>query len=61
MDININHEKCVLYDCLECLDVCPVDIFTVKNGKLVLTDKDKCYRCLVCQDICNYDAITFDY
>jgi NAD-dependent dihydropyrimidine dehydrogenase PreA subunit len=61
MDIKINHGKCVLYDCLECLDICPMDLFTIRDNCLVVSDLDKCCRCLMCQNICEYNAIRLDY
>lgn len=60
MEINIDYEKCDNINCLECLDLCPMDVFDIVNKRLVF-DSSKCVGCLACQEVCNYSAIRVLY
>ena len=56
--IEINDSK--IKDPQKCADVCPKDVFEVKDGKLVIS-KDNlmdCHLCEACADLCGKDAIT---
>ncbi|MBQ6220220.1 MAG: ferredoxin [Methanosphaera sp.] len=61
MNINVNYEKCNGINCLECLDLCPMNVFTVKDDKLIVYDLEKCCICQLCQEICEQKAITLIY
>ena len=61
MDINIDYDKCNSIDCLECLDLCPMQVFDIKDDKLVIVDIDSCCACLACEDVCSYNAISLNY
>ena len=45
--------------CTKCVEQCPVDIFTMKNKKLVINEKNlsKCHLCEACQEVCSSGAI----
>ncbi|WP_323735939.1 4Fe-4S binding protein [Methanosphaera sp. ISO3-F5] len=60
MDISINYDKCNNIGCLECLDICPMDVFDLIAERLVY-DISKCVGCLACQEVCAYDAIRVLY
>ncbi|RAP48513.1 MAG: hypothetical protein BZ135_00595 [Methanosphaera sp. rholeuAM6] len=60
MEINIDYEKCDSLNCLECLDLCPMDVFDVEDNTVVF-DVLKCVGCLACQEVCDYDAIRIIY
>ena len=51
MDINIDYEKCNSLNCLECLDLCPMQVFDIKNDQLVIENSDACCGCLACQEV----------
>ena len=60
MDISIDYEKCNSLNCLECLDLCPMQVFEIKD-KIIIFDNSKCVGCLACQEVCSYDAISLSY
>lgn len=60
MQINIDYERCDNLNCLECLDLCPMDVFDIDN-KILTFDISKCVGCLACQEVCSYDAIQVLY
>ncbi|MCL4496622.1 MAG: 4Fe-4S binding protein [Deltaproteobacteria bacterium] len=49
-------EKCT--NCLICIDVCPHEVFAVKNKKVGVVDKDLCMECGACALNCKYRAIS---
>ena len=61
MDINIDYEKCNSLNCLECLDLCPMQVFDIKNNQLDIENIDACCGCLACQEVCSYNAISLKY
>ncbi len=61
MDINIDYVKCNGINCLECLDLCPMQVFEIKNKQIIVCKKDACCGCLACQEVCSYDAISLLY
>lgn len=61
MDINIDYEKCNGLNCLECLDLCPMQVFEIKNNRVEVCNIEACVGCLACQEVCSYDAISLSY
>ena len=61
MNINIDYEKCNSINCLECLDLCPMQVFGIKDNQLIIVDLESCCRCQACQEVCSYDAISLTY
>jgi len=51
----VDQEKCV--GCEECVDVCPVEVFEMKDGKSVVVEPDECVDCESCIEACEEDAI----
>ncbi len=49
-------EKCT--NCLICIDVCPHEVFAVKNKKVGVVDEDLCMECGACALNCKYGAIS---
>ena len=49
-------ERCT--NCLICVDVCPHEVFAVKNKKVGVVDKDLCMECGACALNCKYGAIS---
>lgn len=60
MEISIDYDKCYNIKCLECLDICPMNIFDIRDDKLVF-DSSRCVGCRACEDVCGYDAIVVLY
>lgn len=47
--------KCI--GCEECVDVCPVEVFEMQDGKSVVINGDDCLGCESCVEACSVDAI----
>ena len=41
-----------------CKDVCPVDVYEMKDGKAFVAQGDECLGCESCVEACEFDAIT---
>jgi uncharacterized protein (DUF362 family)/ferredoxin-like protein FixX len=52
--VESDNEKCNL--CKNCIDTCPEDAITVKDGKIKV-DKEKCNQCLCCVEVCEQGAM----
>ncbi|HIH35378.1 MAG TPA: 4Fe-4S binding protein [Methanosphaera sp.] len=61
MEINIDYGKCNGLNCLECLDLCPMQVFEIKDKRVEVCREDACVGCLACQDVCSYNAISLSY
>jgi NAD-dependent dihydropyrimidine dehydrogenase PreA subunit len=61
MDIQIDYEKCNSMNCLECLDLCPMQVFDIKEGNIIVANHDACCGCLACQEVCSYNALSLSY
>ncbi|MCW7753316.1 4Fe-4S binding protein [Desulfobotulus sp. H1] len=51
----VDQDKCV--GCEECVDVCPVDVFEMKDGKSEVVNADECLGCESCIEVCEPGAI----
>ncbi|MFH2047611.1 MAG: ferredoxin family protein [Pseudomonadota bacterium] len=54
--IEVDPDKCVGDE--ECIEVCPVDVFQLQNGKSVPVRSDDCLGCESCVQVCDFVAIT---
>jgi NAD-dependent dihydropyrimidine dehydrogenase PreA subunit len=54
--VEVHEEKCI--GCEECVDVCPVDVFEMKDEKSVPVNAEECIGCESCMEVCEQDAIT---
>lgn len=59
MHISIDYNKCLMLKCLECLDICPMNVFDISGNKLFIKSDANCVGCLACVDICPYNLITY--
>ncbi len=46
--------------CGKCLEVCPHEVFAVKDRKAVILDKDRCMECGACENNCAFGALRVD-
>ena len=51
-------EKCT--GCGICLEVCPHNVFALKDKKAIIIDKDGCMECGACAVNCNFGALSVD-
>ncbi len=56
--ITIEAEKCD--GCEECINLCPSEVFELKDGKSVAVNPDECVYCLTCVEGCPNGAITVE-
>ena len=52
----VDEEKCE--GCEECVDVCPVEVFEMVDGKSDPVNMDECLGCETCIEVCPEEAIT---
>ena len=55
VEINIDLDKCEGEGI--CVDVCPVEVFEVKDGKSIVVNLDECIVCRACETQCPEMAI----
>lgn len=54
--LELNKEKCK--GCEMCINVCPHEVFVMKDNKVNITDKNLCMECGACAKNCPFSAIT---
>jgi NAD-dependent dihydropyrimidine dehydrogenase PreA subunit len=54
----VDEDKCE--GCGECVDVCPVEVFEMQNGKSIPVNADECLGCESCVEVCEAGAITIE-
>lgn len=54
----VDEEKCT--GCEECVDVCPVEVFELVDGKSHPVNAEECLGCESCVEVCEQDAITVE-
>lgn len=55
MKITVDYNKCTGLG--ECVTACPVEIFSVKDGKAFCENVAECIECCACVNACPNDAI----
>ncbi|GAB4262408.1 indolepyruvate ferredoxin oxidoreductase subunit alpha [Thermincola ferriacetica] len=58
MGPNINADLCE--GCGNCVDVCPADVFVLKDGKAQAENEDNCLECGACAEECPPQAINLE-
>ncbi|MGD9579407.1 MAG: ferredoxin family protein [Syntrophorhabdus sp.] len=46
--------------CLECIDLCPYDVFTDEEGEVKVINPEDCIECMSCVEQCPTKAIFMD-
>lgn len=54
--LQLDVTKCT--GCMKCIEVCPHEVFEIREKKAHITDKDKCMECGACAINCKDEAIT---
>lgn len=54
----LSSERCT--GCGTCLEVCPHNVFALKNKKVVILDRDRCMECGACAMNCPFRALSVD-
>ena len=57
-NVVVDEEKCE--GCEECVDVCPVEVFEMIDGKSSPVNADECLGCESCVEVCEPGAITVE-
>lgn len=55
MDLEIDHDGCI--DCGKCVEICPANVFEMRDGEPTIEHYDDCTLCGVCADQCPENAI----
>jgi NAD-dependent dihydropyrimidine dehydrogenase PreA subunit len=53
--VEIDLDRCV--GAGECVEVCPVEVYELVDGKVIAENIAECTDCMACQDICPTSAI----
>jgi NAD-dependent dihydropyrimidine dehydrogenase PreA subunit len=54
--VEVDEEKCI--GCEECVNICPVDVYEMKDEKSVPVNAEECIGCESCVEVCEQEAIT---
>mgnify|MGYP000099128404 CR=1 FL=1 len=54
----VDADKCV--GCGECVDVCPVEVYELQDGKSNPVNGEECLGCESCVEVCEHGAITIE-
>ncbi len=54
--VEVDPAKCVGDE--ECVEVCPVNVFELQDGKAVPVRAEECLGCESCIEVCEEEAIT---
>lgn len=57
-NVTVDTDKCV--GCGECVDVCPVEVYEMKDGKSDPVNADECLGCESCVEVCEGHCITVE-
>ncbi len=54
----VDPDKCK--GCEECVEVCPVEVYEMQDGKSVPVRAEECLGCESCVEVCEAGAITIE-
>ena len=56
--VTVDVDKCI--GCGECVDVCPVEVYELQNGKAVVVNEEEWLGCESCIEVCEQAALTVE-
>jgi len=56
--LELDREACI--GCGMCLEVCPHQVFALREDKAAIVDRDRCMECGACRTNCPAEAIRVD-
>ena len=56
--ITFDSDKCV--GCGQCVDICPVSVWEMHDGKSDPVNAEECLGCESCTGVCEHDAIVIE-
>ena len=56
--VTVDADKCT--GCGECVDVCPVEVYELQEGKSAVVNEEECLGCESCVEVCEASAITVE-
>ncbi len=57
-NVVVDNDKCT--GCGECVDICPVEVYELKDAKSSVVNEEECLGCESCVEVCEFDAITVE-
>lgn len=57
-NVTVDVDKCV--GCRECVDVCPVEVYQMVDGKSDPVNAEECLGCESCVEVCQGHCITVE-
>lgn len=57
MKVTIDYDKCKGPECAECANACPMEVFEIQDGKVVVVHEEECSGCAVCMDVCTTKVV----
>ncbi|MDY0359964.1 MAG: 4Fe-4S binding protein [Desulforegulaceae bacterium] len=54
----VDQDKCT--GCEECVDICPVDVYEIVDGKSTPVNAEECVGCESCVEVCPEGAISIE-
>ena len=57
-NVSVDADKCV--GCGECVDICPVTVYEMADGKSEPVNAEECLGCESCVEVCETDAIVLE-
>ncbi|MCU0594062.1 MAG: 4Fe-4S binding protein [Desulfobacterota bacterium] len=55
-EVTVDQDKCE--GCEECVEVCPVDVYEMQDGKSHPVNAEECLGCESCVEVCDQEAIS---
>ncbi len=55
-NVLVDSDKCT--GCGECVDICPVEVYELENGKSAPINPEECLGCESCVEVCETCAVS---
>lgn len=57
-NVTVDADKCT--GCGECVDICPVEVYELNDGKSDPSKAEDCLGCESCVEVCEFGAISVE-